>query len=97
MPVRSATLDLVALTLFCAGLVYSAGQATSEIAAQNTLRDERRALARHVAALEGERERMQAKVVGLNGPMIDGELLDESVRRALGLGRPDEVLLLAPE
>lgn len=96
MPIRSITLDLIAFTIFCAGLVYSAGQAVSEIADQNVLRDERRALRAEVAELEDMRERVRSQVDRMVGDQIDADMLDESVRRVFGYGRADEVLLIAP-
>lgn len=97
MPARSATLDLVALTVFVAGLVYSGGRTAAELAAQSDLRADRRALTREVEAIDAERARMERLVARLNGPEVDAELLEATLRRQLGVGRADEVLLIGPE
>ena len=94
---KSFTLDLVALTLLCCGLVYSGGRVAADLAAMSGYEDDIERRSQEVAALEAERDALADRVARLTGPVIDPELLDEQLRRALGVGRADEVLLLPPE
>ena len=93
---KSFTLDLVALTVLCCGLVYSAGRTLSDLAETADLEREIAQRAKIVAQLEDARDSLADRVARMTGPEIDPELLDEQMRKTLGVGRANEVLLLPP-
>ena len=93
---KSFTLDFVAMTLLCCGLVYSAGRVSEDLTKMDVLEVEIERRAAIVAQAAAERNALVDRVARLTGPVIDPELLDEQVRRVLGVGRGDEALLLPP-
>ncbi|MCI4665189.1 MAG: hypothetical protein MRY74_10765 [Neomegalonema sp.] len=94
---RSATLSLTTLTAIACGFVYTIGQISVDYAEQSKLREDVARRGEIVDRLKADRDRLQDRIARLTGPEIDVELLDEHLRRALGVGRADEVLLLPPK
>lgn len=94
---RSAALDLVALSVLSAGLVYSVSQAVSDLASEGELKSAMHRAEIQVATLDAERVRLQRLIDGLTGAKVDRDLLEATMRRSLGVGRSDEVLLLPPK
>lgn len=93
---RSITLDLIFLSVLFGGLVFSSVDAIVGdfgATASSALVTERAALEADIAALEAERDRLKDHATRLAGPEIDRDLLDEMLRRQLGVGRGDDALI----
>lgn len=96
---RSTTFDLTFVTLLgVLGVTFAVDGwfGTDGGAHLDDLRTEIAREEARIAALESERDRLDAMTRGLRGPEIDMDLLDERLRAAFGVGREDEALILAP-
>lgn len=97
---RSSTSDLAILTLLAAGVAYFlvdgwfGPSGSRNIAALETAIAKERV---EIADLEKKRDALKRKTAALSGETVDAELFEEAARRAFGVARPDEHLILSPD
>lgn len=97
---RSFTFDLALLTLLIGGVAYflvdglfgaSGGGRIAALDAEIARLDA------DIMTLSMRRDALRRKVDGLSGDVVDADLFEETARATFGLGRADEMLILAPE
>ena len=86
---------LIAAMLFY--FLFTALLGENGLAQWSTVRLERDALAARLATLTAERERLTRHAALLDPAAADPDLVEELVRRDLGLMRPDEIVIATAE
>jgi cell division protein FtsB len=88
-PVLGPALALLAILYFA----YHAVHGTRGILAWRHLEQKVEETERELAAVRDRRETLEHRVGLLHPQTLDRDMLDEAVRRGLGLARPDEIVI----
>ena len=93
-PARLVKPLLVLLVMFYLG--FNAVHGERGLVALMREQRELATLQAELASTRAERERLEHRVVRLRSDSLDLDLLDEQMRRMLGVMKPDEVVVLNP-
>ncbi len=82
-----------ACLLIVSYFAYHAIEGEYGLAAHARLQDRRAALTQELAAVRGERQKLERQVSLMRSQSLDADLVDERARRALNLAHRNEVVI----